>query len=145
MAEYRVIGVSESVAMVEMKIRRRVIETGIGIRHDTEMTLDGKKHYLDMTIKPVLDWAEAVIGITGASTDITRLQETTEALREAQKNLTEEKLYLEQEISTEMGSGETIGKSQALRAVMENVSRVATNNATVLLLGETGINTWKVS
>jgi formate hydrogenlyase transcriptional activator len=120
------------------EFRRRVIETGIGIRHDAEITLDGKKHYLDMTIEPVLDSAGIVIGITGASMDVTRLQETTEALREAQKKLTEEKLYLEQEIDTEMGFGETIGKSQALRAVMEDVRKVASNNATVLLLGETG-------
>jgi formate hydrogenlyase transcriptional activator len=121
-----------------LKFRRRVLDTGIGIRHDAEITLEGKKHYLDMTIEPVLDSAGAVIGITGASMDVTRLQETTEALREAQNKLTEEKLYLEQEIDTEMGFGETIGKSQALRAVMEDVRKVASNNATVLLLGETG-------
>jgi PAS domain S-box-containing protein len=120
------------------EIRRRVLETGVGVRHDAEVTVDGRKHYLDMTIEPVLDPAGAVIGITGASMDVTKLRETARALREAKKKLTEEKLYLEQEINTERGFGETIGKSQALQTVMQNVGEVASTDATVLLLGETG-------
>lgn len=46
--------------------------------------------------------------------DVTELRETTEALREAKK-----KLYLEQEINTELGFGEIIGRSKPLEAVME--------------------------
>ena len=57
---------------------------------------------------------------------------------EAKRKLTEEKLYLEREIDTEMGFGEIIGQSKALQSVMENVARVAASDATVLLLGETG-------
>jgi hypothetical protein len=34
------------------------------------------------------------------------------ALREANKKLTEEKLYLEQEIDTELGFGEIIGRAR---------------------------------
>jgi PAS domain S-box-containing protein len=59
-------------------------------------------------------------------------------LSEAKKKLTEEKLYLEQEIDTELGFGEIIGQSNALRDVMDQVGKVASVNATVLLLGETG-------
>ena len=59
-------------------------------------------------------------------------------MTEAKKKLTEEKLYLEQEIDTELGFGEIVGKSKALQAVMEQVGKVAASNATVLLLGETG-------
>jgi len=59
-------------------------------------------------------------------------------LCEAKKKLTEEKLYLEQEISTELGFVEIIGQSKALQAVMEQVGKVAASDATVLLLGETG-------
>jgi len=102
------------------------------------LTYRGKKHYFDTTIEPVFDAAGAVIGITGASTDVTELRETAEALREAKKKLTEEKLYLEQEIDTELGFGEIIGQSKALEAVMEQVGKVAASDATVLLLGETG-------
>jgi PAS domain S-box-containing protein len=119
-------------------VRQRVLETGVGTRHEMQFTFEGRKHYFDATIEPVLDAAGAVIGITGASTDITELRETTEKLREAKKKLSEEKLYLEQEINTEMGFGEIIGQSKPLQVVMEHVGKVAASDATVLLLGETG-------
>jgi transcriptional regulator with PAS, ATPase and Fis domain len=120
------------------KVRRRVLETGVGMRHEVQIADGGRTLYLDVTIEPVLDAAGAVIGLTGASMDVTALREATEALREAKKKLTEEKLYLEQEIDTELGFGEIIGKSTALEAVMEQVGKVAASDATVLLLGETG-------
>jgi PAS domain S-box-containing protein len=119
-------------------IRRRVLETGAGLRHEAQLTFGGRKRYLDTTIEPLLDASGAVIGLTGASMDITELRETSEALREAKKKLTEEKLYLEQEIDTELGFGEIIGQSKALQAVMQHVGKVAASDATVLLLGETG-------
>jgi PAS domain S-box-containing protein len=120
------------------EVRRRVLETGVGSRHEMQFSFGGKKRYFDTTIEPVLDAAGAVIGITGATTDVTELREATEALREAKKKLTEEKLYLEREIDAELGFGDIIGQSKALEAVMENVGKVAASDATVLLLGETG-------
>ncbi len=119
-------------------VRRGVLETGVGVRDEMQITFGGRKHYFDVTIEPVFDSNGAVLGLTGASMDVTELRETTEALLEAKKKLTEEKLYLEQEIDVELGFGEIIGRSAALQAVMENVGKVAASNATVLLLGETG-------
>ena len=120
------------------EVRRRVLETGVGARHEVQITYGGRKHFLDVTTEPVLGSTGAVIGLTGASMDVTELREASEALREAKKKLTEEKLYLEQEIDTELGYGEIVGQSKALQAVMENVGKVAATDATVLLLGETG-------
>ncbi len=120
------------------KVRRRVLETGVGLRHEVQVTHGGRKHYFDTTIEPVFDAAGVVVGLTGASMDVTELREATEALREAQKRLREEKVYLEREIDTELGFGEIIGRSKALQEVMENVAKVAASDATVLLLGETG-------
>jgi len=120
------------------EIRRRVLETGVGMRHQVEVADGGRKRYFDTTIEPLLDSAGAVIGLTGASMDVTEFREASEALREAKKKLTEEKLYLEQEIDTELGFGEIIGQSKALQAVMKQVVKVAASDATVLLLGETG-------
>jgi transcriptional regulator with GAF, ATPase, and Fis domain len=108
------------------------------VRQEVQVTDAGRKHYFDTTIEPAFDSAGAVIGLTGASMDVTALRETSEALREAKRKLTEEKLYLEQEINTELGYGEIIGRSRSLQAVMENVATVAGTDATVLLLGETG-------
>jgi transcriptional regulator with GAF, ATPase, and Fis domain len=120
------------------EIRRRVLETGRGVRHEVVRAQGSRKQYFDTTIEPVLDSSGAVIGLTGASMDVTEFREASEALREAKKKLTEEKLYLEQEIDTELGFGEIVGQSKALQAVMEQVGKVAASDATVLLLGETG-------
>jgi formate hydrogenlyase transcriptional activator len=81
----------------------------------------------------------------GLIEDITERKKSEKAIArlvqevcEARRKLTEEKLYLEQEINTELGFGEIVGQSKALQSVMENVARVASSDATVLLLGETG-------
>ncbi len=58
---------------------------------------------------------------------------------EALKNkLAQEKLYLEDEIRTELNFEEIIGQSPALREVLKMVETVAASDSTVLLLGETG-------
>jgi formate hydrogenlyase transcriptional activator len=52
--------------------------------------------------------------------------------------LAQEKLYLEEEIRSDLNFEQIIGKSPALRHVLELVETVAPNDSTVLLLGETG-------
>ena len=52
--------------------------------------------------------------------------------------LAQEKLYLEEEIRSEMNFENIIGNSPALKHVLELVETVATSDSTVLLLGETG-------
>ena len=63
-----------------------------------------------------------------ASQDISQLKE----------KLAQEKLYLEEEIRSEMNFDQIVGDSPALRQVLELVQTVAPSDATVLLLGETG-------
>jgi formate hydrogenlyase transcriptional activator len=70
--------------------------------------------------------------------NVAQLQKVTEELRQAKEKLSEEKIYLEETIDTELGFGEIIGRSSALKEVMEKVAKVAPSDATVLLLGETG-------
>ncbi len=70
--------------------------------------------------------------------NVAQLQEVTEELRLAKEKLSEEKLYLEQTIDTELGFGEIVGRSSALKEVMQKVAKVAPSDATALLLGETG-------
>lgn len=52
--------------------------------------------------------------------------------------LTEEKLYLEDEIRTEYNFEEIIGESPALKRVLKQVETVASTDSTVLILGESG-------
>ena len=52
--------------------------------------------------------------------------------------LAREKLYLEDEIRTELNFDEIVGKSEALRRVLTLVETVAPTDSTVLIYGETG-------
>jgi formate hydrogenlyase transcriptional activator len=52
--------------------------------------------------------------------------------------LSREKLYLEDEIRTELNFEEIVGKSSSLRAILQQVETVAPTDSTVLIYGETG-------
>ena len=116
-----------------------VLESGQGRRQELSLSTGGHRSYYDVTVEPLRDSSGRVAGINMAWMDIANLHEITEQLREAKEKLTEEKLYLEQTIDTEMGFEEIIGRSNGLKTVMEQVAKVAATDATVLLLGETGV------
>ena len=59
-------------------------------------------------------------------------------ISELKDKLAQEKLYLEEEIRSEMDFEQIVGRSPALRHVLELVETVAQTDSTVLLLGETG-------
>jgi len=59
-------------------------------------------------------------------------------ISELKDKLAQEKLYLEEEIRSEMNFENIIGNSPALKHVLELVETVAPSDSTVLLLGETG-------
>ena len=59
-------------------------------------------------------------------------------IRELKEQLSKEKLYLEDEIRTEMNFAQIIGNSASLRRVLKRVETVAPTDSTVLIYGETG-------
>jgi formate hydrogenlyase transcriptional activator len=59
-------------------------------------------------------------------------------IRELKEQLSKEKLYLEDEIRTEMNFAQIVGKSASLRRVLKQVETVAPTESTVLVYGETG-------
>jgi formate hydrogenlyase transcriptional activator len=59
-------------------------------------------------------------------------------IRELKEQLSKEKLYLEDEIRTEMNFAQIIGNSASLRRVLKGVETVAPTDSTVLIYGETG-------
>jgi formate hydrogenlyase transcriptional activator len=59
-------------------------------------------------------------------------------ISELKEKLAQEKLYLEEEIRSEMNFENIVGNSAALNHVLELVETVAPSDSTVLLLGETG-------
>jgi formate hydrogenlyase transcriptional activator len=63
---------------------------------------------------------------------------TFEEVCKLRDKLAQEKLYLEEEIRSDSGFERIIGKSAALKQVLQLVETVAPSDSTVLLLGETG-------
>ena len=61
-----------------------------------------------------------------------------EEARQLKEQLAREKLYLEDEIRSEQGFEEIIGRSTGIRAVLRNIELVAPTDSTVLIYGETG-------
>jgi formate hydrogenlyase transcriptional activator len=59
-------------------------------------------------------------------------------IRELKDQLSKEKLYLEDEIRTEMNFAQIIGNSASLRKILKRVEVVAQTDSTVLIYGETG-------
>jgi formate hydrogenlyase transcriptional activator len=61
-----------------------------------------------------------------------------EEISQLKDKLAQEKLYLEEEIRSEMDFEQIVGNSPAIKQVLQLVETVAPNDSTVLLLGETG-------
>jgi formate hydrogenlyase transcriptional activator len=59
-------------------------------------------------------------------------------IKELKEQLSREKLYLEDEIRSERGFEEIIGRSSAIRGVLRQIETVAPTDSTVLIYGETG-------
>src|ERR1700674_3339510 len=59
-------------------------------------------------------------------------------ITELKNQLAREKLYFEDEIRSEQGFEEIIGRSDAIRAVLRKIETVAPTDSTVLICGETG-------
>src|SRR5207253_7067874 len=59
-------------------------------------------------------------------------------IAELRDKLAQEKLYLEDEIRSEMNFGEIVGTSAVLRRVLKQVETVGPTESTVLIYGETG-------
>jgi formate hydrogenlyase transcriptional activator len=61
-----------------------------------------------------------------------------DCIEHLKEKLTQEKVYLEEEIRTEHNFDEIVGESSALRRVLKEVETVAPTDSTVLVRGETG-------
>src|SRR5260370_296355 len=61
-----------------------------------------------------------------------------EEIRELKERLSQEKVYLQEEIRSEINFDEIVGKSVALQRLLKKVETVAPTDSTVLICGETG-------
>ena len=68
-------------AAVLTAIKRQALESGQGARQEVQTTLGGQTHYYDLTVQPYYNEAGQIVGITGASLDITECKRREAQLR----------------------------------------------------------------
>src|SRR5258708_765087 len=87
---------------------------------------------------PEIDGSSNLGEFVGTVIDVTERKRAFEEVCELRDKLAQEKLYLEEEIRSDMNFDNIVGNSPALQRVLELVETVAPCDSTVLLLGETG-------
>jgi formate hydrogenlyase transcriptional activator len=93
---------------------------------------DGSEFPVDIMLGPV-EAAEGLV-VLSVIRDLGEKKKAEEALR----RIEQEKRYLEEELVTTHQFDEIVGESSGLKRVLKQVEDVATTDATVLILGETG-------
>ena len=114
--------------------------------HETERQspVDHRWHYIVSV--PIKNEAGEVEQVLESVTDITDRKEAqlerNKALKELKalkKRLEEENIYLKSELQEVRLFSDMVGTSNALRYVQTRIAQVSPTNATVLILGETGV------
>jgi len=99
-------------------------------------------HFFTMRVTPLAGSRPGAVvshvDVTELETARSRLEVSFEEIRRLKERLEVENVYLREEIRSERGFEEIVGKSPALHRVLEKVSQVAATDAAVLLLGDTG-------
>ena len=105
---------------------------GIGSELESRLRRpDGQYRWILGRQAPLRDGEGRVIGWFAAATDI-------DDRKRAEQRLQDENLALREELNKASMFEEIVGTSPRLRGVLENVSRVAPTDSTVLITGETG-------
>jgi PAS domain S-box-containing protein len=106
---------------------------------------DGEYRWFRARAIPMRGPEEATRRWFGVATDIDDSKRAEESLRAAlaevrrlKDRLETENVYLQEQIETEHGFEEIVGRSPALRRVLTEVEQVAPGDTTVLITGETG-------
>lgn len=118
------------------------------VHHETDEVFwrkDGTPFPVEYISTPIRDEHGKLAGAVVTFKDITERKRADEALRNAhteveqlKSRLQAENLYLQEEIKLDHNFGEIITGSNGFKKVLARVEQVASTDATVLILGETG-------
>jgi formate hydrogenlyase transcriptional activator len=125
---------------IEQALHERGAGLAQGVPFELEMRLlkNGEHRWHLTQYNPRKDERGQIIRWYVTATDVEDQKRTEERLRNDNVRLDQERVYLEEQIRSEMGFEQIIGNSLALKHVLELVKTVALSDSTVLLLGETG-------
>jgi PAS domain-containing protein len=79
-----------------MNLKKQVLNSGIGARKEIDFPIDSEVFTYDITAEPLRNETGQVIGVTTASTDITKRKQDEEKLRVANEQL---KAYVEKNVN----------------------------------------------
>jgi PAS domain S-box-containing protein len=65
-------------------VKRRVLETGVGVRKEFHINRHDRDYYFDFTAEPLLDGKGKIVGLTGVAMDITEIKRAQAALQESE-------------------------------------------------------------
>ena len=106
---------------------------------------DGTSFPVEYISTPIRNEPGKLVGAVVTFKDITERKRAEQALRHAldeveqlKNRLQAENIYLQEEIKLDHNFEEIISRSDALKKVLRKVEQVASTDATVLILGETG-------
>jgi PAS domain S-box-containing protein len=69
-----------------MALKQQVLETGMGARGEIKLTREGSSYY-DLTVEPLRDERDQIVGITCAAIDISKLKQAEIDVRESEERL----------------------------------------------------------
>jgi len=132
----------------EIRERFQTAMTGEIPPHTTRMLLtrDEDRKLIRLSHVILRDVNERIIGTLSIGEDITDQKQAEESrdtaikeLEALKRKLEEENIFLKEEIRSQHGFEEIVGKSNALLYVLARVEQVADTDTTILIQGETGV------
>jgi PAS domain S-box-containing protein len=88
--DFELLPLEEANLLIEIK--RSVLETGISHRQDVRTTIGGKPFHYTLSVEPLRDQQQKIVGVTCVSIDITERKQAEEALRLLAQDLKEAQL-----------------------------------------------------
>lgn len=106
---------------------------------------DGTIRWIEHVCQPVIGETNELLGYRTSNRDITKRKLNENELRQAlfkikeyQKQLEAESVYLREEMKLSINHDDIIGSSNAIKYVFFKIEQIASTDTSVLLLGETG-------
>ena len=109
-------------AALLMQVKQQVLASGVGTRREVQAAVGGHVVWQDLTIEPLRDDTGAVIGVTGASFNITERRQTEEALQRTKEELEGKVERLERHLAGDVAHGLTVRELTVLHLMAEGKS-----------------------
>lgn len=104
------------------QMKEQVLASGVGTRREVQASIGGHIVWQDLTIEPLRDETGAVIGVTGASFNITERKQTEQALQRAKDGLEGKVARLERHLAGDGVYGLTVRELTVLHLMAEGKS-----------------------